>query len=175
MPAAPVPAPAAFPPITAFERDGVRAVLAFQKPPGAPAQTEVTAMYTNAGAAPVTGFTLQVRCHADVHGQGAVTRVTGDVLFVSGGQCWWHPQMDVGAILQALHPPPHYGAGGFKGCTCTSNSSGKIGHHAQLTGLSGPACKPSIVPCSRRTRFSTEGLHWTFLRHGQSPLLWMSA
>ncbi len=59
--AAPAPAPAAFPPVTAFERDGVRAELAFRKPPGAPGQTEVTATYTNAGAAPVTGFALQAR------------------------------------------------------------------------------------------------------------------
>jgi hypothetical protein len=58
---APAPAPAAFPPVTAFERDGVRAELAFRKPPGAPGQTEVTATYTNAGAAPVTGFALQAR------------------------------------------------------------------------------------------------------------------
>lgn len=65
--AAAAPAPAAFPPITAFERDGVKAELAFQKPPGAPAQTAVTATYTNAGAAPVTGFTLQVCFAAGMH------------------------------------------------------------------------------------------------------------
>lgn len=67
--AAPAPAPApaqtAFPPVTAFERDGVRAVLAFRKPPGTPAQTEVTATYTNDGAAPISNFTLQVTLGAD--------------------------------------------------------------------------------------------------------------
>ena len=73
---APAPAPAAFPPITAFERDGVKAVLAFQKPAGAPAQTAVTATYTNAGAAPVTGFTLQVGCDAGrAHARGVFIRL----------------------------------------------------------------------------------------------------
>lgn len=58
-----VPAAAAapaFPPITVFDKDGVRIGFAFSKPPGQPATTDITATFTNSGAAPVTGFSLQV-------------------------------------------------------------------------------------------------------------------
>ncbi|BDA45799.1 AP-1 complex subunit gamma-1 [Coccomyxa sp. Obi] len=57
-----VPAAAAapaFPPVTVFDKDGVRIGFAFSKPPGQPATTDITATFTNSGAAPVTGFSLQ--------------------------------------------------------------------------------------------------------------------
>ena len=58
---APAPAAApAFPPITVFDKDGVRVGFAFTKTPGQPALTDITATFTNSGAAPVTGFSLQV-------------------------------------------------------------------------------------------------------------------
>ncbi|KAK9904228.1 hypothetical protein WJX75_007294 [Coccomyxa subellipsoidea] len=57
---APAPAAApAFPPITVFDKDGVRVGFAFTKTPGQPALTDITATFTNSGAAPVTGFSLQ--------------------------------------------------------------------------------------------------------------------
>ncbi|CAL8470618.1 g10160 [Coccomyxa elongata] len=49
----------AFAPINVFNKDGVRIGFAFSKPPGQPATTDITATYTNFGAAPVTGFSLQ--------------------------------------------------------------------------------------------------------------------
>ncbi|KAK9830950.1 hypothetical protein WJX81_001389 [Elliptochloris bilobata] len=91
QPAAPAPAPAALPSVTAFERDGVRAVLAFRKPPGAPAHTEVTATYTNAGAAPVTGFTLQA----------AVPKFMTLRLAAASGTTL--PPGGAGAVTQRLH------------------------------------------------------------------------
>lgn len=54
------PAASAFPPITVFDKDGVRIGFAFAKPPGQPAATDITATFTNSGAAPVSGFSLQV-------------------------------------------------------------------------------------------------------------------
>jgi hypothetical protein len=58
---APAPAAApAFPPITVFDKDGVRVGFAFTKTPGQPALTDITATFTNSGAAPITGFSLQV-------------------------------------------------------------------------------------------------------------------
>lgn len=58
---APAPAAApAFPPITVFDKDGVRVGFAFTKTPGQPALTDITATFTNSGAVPVTGFSLQV-------------------------------------------------------------------------------------------------------------------
>ena len=51
----------AFPAITAFSKDGVSVSFAFSKPPGQPNVTDITATYTNSDAAPVTGFSLQVR------------------------------------------------------------------------------------------------------------------
>ena len=51
----------AFPPITVFDKDGVRVGFAFSKTPGQPALTDIAATFTNSGAAPVTGFSLQVR------------------------------------------------------------------------------------------------------------------
>jgi hypothetical protein len=53
--------PLAFPSATAFAKDGISVSFAFAKPPGQPNVTDITATYTNSDAAPVTGFSLQVR------------------------------------------------------------------------------------------------------------------
>lgn len=62
---APVAAAAAppvpeFPPITAWEKDGLRVEFQFSKPPGTPSSTEVSATYANSGGDAVSDFTLQV-------------------------------------------------------------------------------------------------------------------
>ena len=56
----------AFPPITAFSKEGINVAFAFSKPPGQPNVTDITATYTNSDAAPVTGFSLQVM-HPSLH------------------------------------------------------------------------------------------------------------
>lgn len=50
-----------FPTVTAFSKDGISVSFAFAKPPGQPNVTDITATYTNSDAAPVSGFSLQVR------------------------------------------------------------------------------------------------------------------
>lgn len=57
--AATPPAPR-FPPITAWEKDGLRVSFEFDKPAGTPTATEITATYTNSGDEHVSDFTLQV-------------------------------------------------------------------------------------------------------------------
>ncbi len=56
-----VPAAPAFPPITAWEKDGLRVGFEFSKPPGNPQATEIVATYTNSGSETASDFTLQVR------------------------------------------------------------------------------------------------------------------
>ena len=55
----------AFPPITAWEMDGIRVAFEFSKPPGQPAVTDITATYTTASTA-ASDFTLQVRVECNV-------------------------------------------------------------------------------------------------------------
>ncbi len=57
--AAPPPVPE-FPPITAWEKDGLRVEFQFSKPLGTPSSTEVSATYANSGGEAVSDFTLQV-------------------------------------------------------------------------------------------------------------------
>ncbi len=63
---APAPQPSAFPTVTVFQKDGISITLAFSKPAGQPATTDITASFTNSGASQVTGFALQVRVALDV-------------------------------------------------------------------------------------------------------------
>lgn len=55
----PMPSSPAFAPIVAWQADGLSATFAFNKPPGQPASTEITATYTNSSTTPVSDFNLQ--------------------------------------------------------------------------------------------------------------------
>lgn len=61
--AAPQPAAPAFPSIPVFNTDGITITFAFSKPAGNPQVTDIEATFVNAGLAPVTDFSLQVRHH----------------------------------------------------------------------------------------------------------------
>lgn len=69
--AAAAPQQPQFPPITAWEKDGLQVGFEFAKPAGAPGATDITATYTNSGADTVSDFTLQVGL---VHGLPTVCR-----------------------------------------------------------------------------------------------------
>ena len=82
-----------FPPITAWEKDGLRVSFEFDKPAGTPSATEVMATYTNSGNDNVSDFTLQVhtaaagQCHRAclqlVHASLSATHAVGCLVHCS--------------------------------------------------------------------------------------------
>ena len=48
------------PPLTAFDKDGLRVVFAFSRNAAQAGATDITATYTNSGSTTVTDFALQV-------------------------------------------------------------------------------------------------------------------